>query len=140
MDKKKLRTEATITVELNEEQVAYLVSAALEGTKGDFMLDRPDDCDDRPNSEWVASALMAGGHVHFRDADTRPGERPKCWELTDEKLMTGLKRYLEIGGGCVIEDKGIDVYAVDPTEAAVILARALCGVFPWEEDGKDGEI
>ena len=96
---KKYYVDAKVKVGLTSEDIEDLVVTALCGGIGYWAcLDnsRPEyesQPEDEPVDAWTAKILMDGGTVYFLDEE----DHGTVWELTLEKLLNGVKLYIEEG-------------------------------------------
>ena len=119
------------TYKLTKTDIEDLIVTALCGGVGYWAcLDnsRP-EYDKQPKHEsvdtWTAKILLNGGKVYFLDEE----DRSTVWELTLEKLLDGIKKYIEGGHDRygAFHGNGIDMGNIDAECADMIFQLALFG-------------
>ncbi len=120
MDKKTFEVTATIKVELTQEDIDDIVAGALEGgitywcckaeVVGEYL------------GEYASDQIARGGSLILYD-----NESDDKWELTLEKMLTGIGLWLESGGCSALEDGKLDLCEVDGEADDCIVQYALFG-------------
>ena len=72
--------------------------------------------------EYASDQISRGGSLMLYDAET-----DEKWELTLEKLLTGIKMYVENGGSSCVWDEAIDTSTIDGLAADCIVQYGLFG-------------
>ena len=126
--KTEYRVKAEITVTLTPADIEDILVTALEGGIGYWacldsrsltFLEAPED---EPVSSTATKIMLNGGMLTFIDVDDHSVE----WLLSMDKLLKGVKMYLETYTGiAAIEDGLIDTSMIDSDAADAIIQFAL---------------
>ena len=119
-----------VSVYLTDEDVADLMCTAIEGgigywacldNTGDAFINAPKE---EPVSETAAKIILNGGGVTFLEDE----DRSQSWTLTLEKLLNGVKMFIEEDNriGCV-EGTRVEMAYIDANDADSIIQYALFG-------------
>lgn len=131
-----------ITEEINttEEDLTDIICTAFEGgighwgcvdnTKSEWK-DKPDDM---PVSEFVSKLLISGKEITIFDAELEEDELTEedIWTLNLEKLLSGIKKYIEASRpSCLytacLNQGNVDAFNIDIEDADCIIQYALFG-------------
>ena len=123
MEKNTFSVKAEINVNLTAQDVDDIMIAALEGGIN-YWCDRAEVVEEKRVSKWCHEQIARGGCLILHDAESEDS-----WELNLEKLLNGIKLWVEAGGYKLgaIENGEIDCYYIDADCADEIVQFALFG-------------
>ena len=111
---------ATLNITVTQENIDDIMCAALEGgitywcgeaeVVGDYL------------GECSEEQIARGGTLILYDA-----ESDDKWELNRDKLLAGLKMYIENGGAGCVDDESLDTSYIDADAADSIVQYGLFG-------------
>lgn len=120
MNRYKHEVRAEIKVGLTSEDIDHIMGTAMDGGI----------------TPWCARAEVVGSYLGDSASDqiSRGGtlvlhaaESSDKWELTLDKLLTGVKLYMESGEGFCVEDEMLNTYGIDEDVSDQIIQYALFG-------------